>query len=575
MGKNGFALWLLIPIVLFAAFGAFAIIMTSFDGNEHMYIAASVLVAQGKVLYKDFAFVQTPYLPILYAALYRLFGVSSFYLLTSKLISCLFLAISSIAIFLMARRVLRGTAPSLSVVALFLLNMTIIDPASEVSNYIAPVAFSLVACYLFNASIEKRILPLGVALTGLLLAIAIGTKLTYATIVIPFVATILFHPLSAEPAVTAKRRITHALFPFMAGAGVGLLPILFFLSDPESFLFNNLEYHVVNAKWREITGFTGPMSLVSKLVHAGQLFVRSDNLILLAGILLGLGLSVGSIQTLRQVVRRLPAGAVLAFLLVLIAVPTALTPTPSWPQYFAMPVSFLFLILIYSFASKSGEQSRLHRRVLIVLVLAAVACNGLVVLRAMRDLTQRDKWSGLRLHDISMNVRNVLRHRGLDGRGRIATLAPLLVIESNLPIYAELATGPFVYRIGDLLSPKQRKQFVGTSPGSMNGLLDRDAPAAILVGFERGLEKPLVKYAEVNQYRKVDVPGYGGDLYVRPEGSESQALKQTAVARVGRILGSNIVSCNTGKAKINAFIKSARKLDRGEASQGFEASGDD
>ena len=42
--------------------------------------------------------------------------------------------------------------------------------------------------------------------------------------------------------------------------------------------------------------------------------------------------------------------------------------------------------------------------------------------------------------------------------GKIATLSPLYAIEANLPIYHELATGPFLYRVGDLLRPEQRKQ---------------------------------------------------------------------------------------------------------------------
>ncbi|MHC4183890.1 MAG: hypothetical protein ACYSR0_11130 [Planctomycetota bacterium] len=518
MKKKNFALWLLIPIVLFAIVGAFAKIMSSFNHNEHMYIVASVFVAQNQELYKDFAYLQTPYLPLLYGNLYRLMGVTSYYFFIGKLISFIFLGISSMTLFLLARRVVKEIALSLSVVALFLLNMTIVMPATEVSNYIMPVAFSMAGFYVFYVSIiENQIRPFGITLAGIFLAIAIGTKLTYATVVFPFIAIILFYPLvSGHSAITARKNIVYALFPFIAGIVIGLLPMLLFMSDIQSFIFNNLGYHNVNTQWKQISGSIRPMSLYSKLVYARKVFFSADNLILLLGVLLGLGFSINSSHTIRQAIKEIPTGAFLAFLLVLIAVPTALAPTPSYHQYFAVPVSFCFLLLIFSCASKSVEISALHRILLIILVLMSVAYNGALLLKSSIKLTQRDGWAGLRVHDVSMNVRNALINNGIGTDGKIATLSPLFVTESNLNIYSELSTGPFLYRVGDLLTPQQRNHFAGTSPRSIDGLFTEDPPAVILVGFEGDLDKPLIEYAIANNYKKVDVAGFSGELYVRP-----------------------------------------------------------
>ncbi len=93
-----FYLSVVFTIVLFA-FGIFAKIMTFFDHNEHMYIVASVFVKEGKDLYKDFAYVQMPYLPLLYGYFFKLVNISSFYLLWGKLFSFLFFGISAVAIF--------------------------------------------------------------------------------------------------------------------------------------------------------------------------------------------------------------------------------------------------------------------------------------------------------------------------------------------------------------------------------------------------------------------------------------------------------------------------------------------
>ena len=302
MKKDSFTLWLVTLIVLFAIVGAFAKIMTSFNHNEHMYIAANVLVAQDQVLYKDFAYLQAPYLPLLYGNLYRFLSVNAYYFLIGKLINFLFTGISAMTLFLVAHCVLNDITISLSVATLFLLNMTIVNPATEVSNYIMPVAFSMASFYVFIVSINKnQIKPFGIALAGFLLAIAIGTKLVYATIIIPFVATCLFYPVSEQSTITVRKSAVYVLFPFIAGIAIGLLPMFFFLPDIESFLFNNLGYHNVNAQWRLITGYTGPMSLFSKLVYACQLFFQADNLILLLGILFGLGFSINRFQIIKQI----------------------------------------------------------------------------------------------------------------------------------------------------------------------------------------------------------------------------------------------------------------------------------
>ena len=152
---------------------------------------------------------------------------------------------------------------------------------------------------------------------------------------------------------------------------------------------------------------------------------------------------------------------------------------------------------------------------MLVLVLGSVAHNGPLLFKSMATLTHRDGWSGLRVHNISMNVRTILDGK-IGANNKVATLSPIFVIESNLPIYAELSTGPFLYRVGDLLTLEQRNQFVGTSPRSIGDLLNQNPPAAILVGFEGDLDKPLVEYAKINNYKKVDIVEFSGALYVRP-----------------------------------------------------------
>jgi hypothetical protein len=108
----------------------------------------------------------------------------------------------------------------------------------------------------------------------------------------------------------------------------------------------------------------------------------------------------------------------------------------------------------------------------------------------------------------------VLVESGVDTQRKVATLSPLFAVEARLPIYPELATGPFLYRVGDLIPPEQRKRFVATSPRSVGALLAADPPGAIVVGVEGDLDDPLVEYASAPGYRKVPGTGRSGQLYV-------------------------------------------------------------
>jgi 4-amino-4-deoxy-L-arabinose transferase-like glycosyltransferase len=282
MRKNIVILIAIVPVFLFALLGAFARIMLMFDHNEHMYLAAALLSRQGNAQYRDFAYLQMPYLPLIYRAVYTVFQVHSSYLLVGKIASFMFTALSALAIFFIAWRTLRDLVSGLASATLFLMNITILGPAAEVSNYIAPVAFSLVSCALFLWALDReRPRTFGCVLAGIMLALAIGTKLTYATAALPFFAVALF-----------STRVRRIFLPFALGLALGLLPIVLYLADFDRFLFNNLTYHAINTQWRLQTGHNEPMTLAAKLPDVRDLFLRFDTLLVLAASALGALLAI-------------------------------------------------------------------------------------------------------------------------------------------------------------------------------------------------------------------------------------------------------------------------------------------
>jgi hypothetical protein len=507
----------MIAVLSFAVVASFAKIMTmELNHNEHMYHAASVFVSQSQTLYKDFAYVQTPYLPLLYGTAFSLMGLDSHYLLAGKFFSFFFLMVSALILFLIGRRVLSDVVMALGIVVLFLLNLTILRLASEISNYIMPVAFSFISFYLFSGALENR-KPLTAGLAGLFAAFAIGAKLTYAGIMVPFFVATIVHPLIGKSTLlTLKKSVVSVLVPFSIGAIIGFAPMLPFVADFEAFFFNNLGYHHLNTEWRELTNYTRPMSPYAKIFYAHMILLQPDNLILLLGLLFGLAFSFENLADAKRDIKQLPVGAFLAALLFLIAVPTALVPTPSFFQYYAIPISFLFLLLIYAFAPKTAAMTAFCRRCLLALVVATLAYHGPHLLRVSFDLTNRDGWLGFRVHDIAAQVRTAIADNGADISRPVATLSPIFALELNLQIYSEFSTGPFTYRIGDLLTPEQRKHFVGTSQKHVKELLSSNPPSAIIVGFEKELDDPLMEFGKMNSYKLVEIPGFDGKVFVRP-----------------------------------------------------------
>jgi hypothetical protein len=128
----------------FLALGVISQTLFNTAHNEQMYVAAAYLLAQGRRLYSDFAFVQMPYSPLAYAAVYTLTG-SGHYLLKAKLVNLVWLALAG---GLLVGRTLRATQDlllALLLLVLFLADYYLLRAAIEASNYTMPVACSLLA----------------------------------------------------------------------------------------------------------------------------------------------------------------------------------------------------------------------------------------------------------------------------------------------------------------------------------------------------------------------------------------------------------------------------------------------
>jgi hypothetical protein len=502
-------------LILIFLIGCFGAVMNYLNPDENMYIAAGVLTGQGQKLYRDFAFLQMPYLPLVYGAIYRLTG-TSMYLLTGKLVSYCFLLMAVFLVHRISKQISDNEVFSIGVTLLFLLNHTVLRSAMESCNYIAPVMLSLLAFHLFlGSSSRNRIDSARIALVGLAVAFATGTKLYYGVVVLPFAAVLLASP----PSVSVKERIRFGFLPFVLGVLFGLLPVLYYVDDFDHFYFNNVGYHLLNTQWRELTGFARAMNLYSKIQFLQTIYLRADNLILVLISLVG-GAYLWSARMVSVAsIRTAPPGALLAMMLLSASILTTLIPTPLWEHYSTMPLSFLFLVFVYS-SKTLFRESLLFRYLFLTGVVLALAYNGPSrVLHAYRVLSSgnRAEWAALKVHDVAIGIQEATKEHG--ARPRVATLFPLYPLEAGFRIYPELATGAFAYRVGELIEDDQRRKFVTVAPENIQDLFQKDVPDAILIGFEspkhyRDLESPLEAFAQAGDYEKIRGDFDGATLYV-------------------------------------------------------------
>lgn len=345
----------------FLVVGLFSQTVHNNSHNEQMYVTAGYLLAHGQRLYQDFAFVQTPYSPLVYALAFRL--TNGHYLMTAKLVNFAFFATAAILLYAIARRETRDRLFSLTVLALYLANYYLLRSVIEASNYTIPIASTLAAYYLFLRYIDNPKRAGAYFCAGLLLGAAVGAKLYYATLVIPFGLAALLYPATTS----LRSRISSGVLPMAGGAIVGALALLYYaVRDWDRFAFNNLGYHLLNAQWRERNGFTATMTWATKLDTARDLLANPSYLLIVAW--LALAVAVVLTQSVRPLRRfsSLAPGIVLSGILVIVSLLTAFTPRPLFPQYFAMPVPFLLTLMAALYAQMAQPYRRTLRQAAVI-----------------------------------------------------------------------------------------------------------------------------------------------------------------------------------------------------------------
>jgi hypothetical protein len=471
--------------------------------DEHMYVAGGELVARGLGLpYRNFPYLQMPNLVFIYAAL---FGVSDYLLLSARLFSTLVSLGSLALVFLLVSDLLGGSSYFARFIlaagsVMLIVNNPIFNYTSgQAWNHDLPMLFCLGAFVLLRRGTLEGGGEKGMIVGGLLAGLAVGTRLLFLLVLPVCIFAIAMPPLRLP-----GRGQLRLVMLFGAGIVLGLLPsLLMFALAPGQFVYGNFVYHQANGEFWERIGYTRAMDLAGKLGYLWEVVLQPGNLVLALG-LLTLGITVVLMKA-----HRVFAAWREFYLALMVAVALLVgvfVPDPSWYQYYFAPLPFLVLCIGYCAAA-------LYRARVWSLALFALIVLLSFVYRPpfypVENLLSPDRWEPVRVHHVGEEIGKYV------GSERVLTFAPIYPLEGGAGIYADLAAGPFTWRSITLLSEGERAASGLMSPGELTGLLNREPPKAILVGFEPDLEMPWIEYAKGRGYREVAL-GDGAILWLAP-----------------------------------------------------------
>lgn len=463
------------------------------DHDEHQFIASAVLLARNLQLpYKDYPYFHMPNLVLAYAMLFKftdhlLLGARIFSVVCSSMTLVL---IFSIVCNLFPRHgyFTRFLISAGSVIVL-LMNPLFAHTSGLAWNHDLAVLFILAAfaiyCYCRKAGRTKNWL----FFSGLLLGAAMGTRLSIAPGIIAFVIMIV-----AYPNWRMNREKWYVVLAFSLGIFVSLLPSLFvFGYTPKAFVFGNIDYPQLNTMYREAMGYQRAMTVWGKLVYIKWMMSHPGNLIVLISFILVFLWRAPITPNGRE-------ADDFGFWFLLILVPFLLlgsiAPTPLWAQYFYAPIPFLVIGILYGVAT-CGDEGEKVRWSLRLFATAVIVCSiyGVSNYRYLSTPRSADEWIATEVHEVGIEIKREVVE------GRVLTLAPIFPLEGGAEIYKEFATGPFAWRTAAFVREKDRRELGLISEDDLEEFLQKDPPRAILVGFERDLEKPLVKYARGRGYK--------------------------------------------------------------------------
>lgn len=470
--------------------------------DEQLYAPPADLLKNFE-LYSDFFYNHVPTTAWYFFAVKTI--LSSEYLILSARIGVVFSwFVLAAAVVFITYALTRSVAMIVFSLAFFMANELFLGPAGmTATNNFIPLPFAYLGIGMFVLAIQSvRPSRAMVALSGLCLGLAATMKASAVAFIAPVAIAAFFLPAN----LTIWDRLKLVTVPLALGGLVGSIPVLVYLArDPELFIAHVVQFHTGPhvAYWAAQNGTAESvaMSHAAKARFGYLIWFSGTNLIFVLTAIFFLVRMIREFKPSQIFSKFFTGPIVLVVGTIFVTVVMSFIPTPSFAQYFAPPLVCLPVLLALFYARFSEPSKREINTVLIAASITMVLINLPRLGSDLPRLIAPETWLVTKAHTSSQSLASELSERGL--AGKVATLAPIYPVEAKLPVYLEFATGPFAYRIAPFAESALLQHYRTTSPEGVIGLFESDPPAAILVGFEPDLEKPLIEYAESMGYEKL------------------------------------------------------------------------
>ncbi|MFC1738103.1 hypothetical protein ACFL1G_03525 [Planctomycetota bacterium] len=459
--------------------------------DEQMYCTAAALLAQGKLIYKDYSYIaQLPYHPTVCAALFKLFHTTR-YLLVCRLLSAVCDILTITLIVAIYCSVLKGLPIASRLLGFAAAVLYIFNPIVDYANGFAwnhdiVILCVLLSLFLFiTTDFRKKSKYWRAAAMGGLLTFASWTRMTTVLVYLIFLRALL-----NSTNESLKQRLKTILLFIIASLFVSIWPLFIIAAAPRAFILNIFVVPIFNGELlRQVIQIPGPSQVIFNCLTTPAYII----LILTAAYFcITLALSRRKINIENK------ANVLLPVILVIVFFVITFIPPAMFKQYFAMPALFIIISFAYPllYLSKltSSAGTRIHFRIAsVIIAFAAVITVGShsIVAKRIPALLNPQSWPPNRLHNISEDIA-----RRTKEPKRILTLAPLYALEGGCEIYPQFSAGIFVYRIAGVMNEQAIAAVNGAGPENLLALIENSPPSAVIIGTEPGgFEEPLYKAA--------------------------------------------------------------------------------
>ena len=484
------------PLAVFVALAcylAMRAIAAPENHDEAQYVAAAML--SGRLLiFRDFLSLQTPLHPWLYSLVAAPFPGYAFIAMR------LFTAATAVATLGIVHLALHRIGMSRTIA---LVTTLALATCSAFQFSAALVRNDMLPTLLMTAGLLTMIDPArerfgGELAAGLLMALAVSAKISFGPAAL---APILCYALrSSDHRAGSLRR-------YGAGFAIGLVPMAVpFALAPRAFLDGVFGLAAtIPFGWYRDNGMGGSLGLGAKVVSCAKIVCGNPSLL--------------AIALLPIAWRRRDAATDLLFVVAAGGLIGFLAPTPTHVQYVLPLLPPLFLLMGRGLERVARTRPRLVP--LIAVCLTALAITGSY--RSIRSLVSAgdDGLAAVQLTETAHEIGAIVRED--DRAGMIATLSPDRAADAGLPLDPRFATGPFVYRSGDMLVAQRALALHVTTPATLAHDFALRPPAAMLTGYAHlsrrvriDPEASLIRYATQQAWQPVRLSDGIGTVWLRP-----------------------------------------------------------